>query len=146
MRTCNICYQEKPLTDFYKGAKYRGGYRPACKACVIAAQSEYQRTERGRAVHRRAVLKHRYGISIAQYDEMLAAQGGGCGICGSKTPGNGEKEFFSVDHDHDCCPGVRSCGKCVRGLLCLRCNNSEGWLNTYGAQIAAYLGRVTFVK
>lgn len=53
---------------------------------------------------------------------MLEAQGGGCAICG--TPPNGRR--LSVDHDHSCCPGVKTCGKCVGGLLCNRCNVGIG--------------------
>jgi hypothetical protein len=33
---------------------------------------------------------------------------------------------FHVDHDHACCPGTRSCGKCIRGMLCNRCNTGLG--------------------
>lgn len=34
-----------------------------------------------------------------------------------------------VDHDHNCCPGSdKSCGKCVRGLLCKKCNTGIGML------------------
>jgi hypothetical protein len=35
---------------------------------------------------------------------------------------------MAVDHDHRCCPGVTSCGSCIRGLLCVNCNQAIGKL------------------
>ncbi len=58
-------------------------------------------------------LKRKYGITVGQYDEMLAAQGGGCCICGRPPR---EDVSLHVDHDH-------STGE-VRGILCFRCNNA----------------------
>lgn len=61
-------------------------------------------------------LKRKYGMTLEQYDEMLAAQGGVCAICGGPHVGTGGR--YHVDHDHDT-------GK-VRGLLCGPCNTGLG--------------------
>lgn len=57
-------------------------------------------------------LKHSYGITPAQWDAILAAQGGGCAICGTKQ-GN-KRTRLHLDHNH--------ATKAVRGLLCGPCN------------------------
>ena len=68
----------------------------------------------------------RYGITEEEYNDILEAQNGGCAVCCSKTPGGVGR--FHVDHDHKCCPSGKSCGMCVRGLLCSRCNTAAGLL------------------
>src|SRR5690606_11857913 len=62
--------------------------------------------------------KHRYGITEEHYDNLIAEQGNACAVC--KTPFD-DKVRPNVDHDHNCCPGTRSCGNCLRGLLCSHC-------------------------
>ena len=59
-----------------------------------------------------------YGLKPGQYQQLLDHQGGVCYICHRK-PG---AKRLACDHDHACCPGPVSCGKCVRGLLCRSCN------------------------
>lgn len=76
-----------------------------------------------------------YGISRDQYDALLAEQGGVCAACRQpETAKNkrGDVRMLSVDHDHACCPGgtsLKTCGKCVRGLLCTKCNTALGLFN-----------------
>lgn len=67
----------------------------------------------------------RYKLTPDAYAAHLRSQGGGCAICGATpTPA----EVLHVDHDHACCPSrKKSCGKCVRGLLCSRCNLMIGY-------------------
>lgn len=71
-----------------------------------------------------------YGITGADYERMLEDQGGKCAICGTAEAGTNSSspiKRFAIDHDHACCPqSSRSCGKCVRGLLCRSCNVSLG--------------------
>jgi len=61
------------------------------------------------------------GLTLESYNSLLEAQNGGCGVCGSKSAGFNRKNF-AIDHDHSCCDGQVTCGKCIRGLLCIRCN------------------------
>lgn len=61
----------------------------------------------------------KYNITSASYDGLLEAQGGVCAICWRSEP-SGKR--LAIDHDHDCCPPGGSCGECIRGLLCSRCN------------------------
>lgn len=49
---------------------------------------------------------------------VYGEQRGACAACG--TPSKFER--LRVDHDHACCPGNYSCGRCIRGLLCHGCN------------------------
>lgn len=67
-------------------------------------------------------LKYRYGITIDDYERMLAEQGGGCAICERHPAEAGNPEHWTdvlcVDHCHDT-------GK-VRGLLCNDCNLAIG--------------------
>ncbi len=68
-------------------------------------------------------LKYLYNVTQEQYDQLLADQNGLCAIC-FRPP---KARRLAVDHDHKCCPGSRSCGKCVRGLLCGPCNMGLGY-------------------
>ena len=69
-------------------------------------------------------IKRKFGITVEQYETMYSLQLGRCGICA--VPLAEEGIDTNVDHDHSCCPGAKSCGQCVRGLLCNRCNLALG--------------------
>lgn len=87
-----------------------------------------------------------YRMSEAEYRTRLAQQDGVCALCGGTETGldrTGEPKPLSVDHDHGCCPGQRSCGKCTRGLLCRRCNTALGIVESVGImRVWMYLLRV----
>jgi recombination endonuclease VII len=84
-----------------------------------------------------AIEKH--GLSLDDYLGMDAAQLGTCAMpdCDRTEPGGSGR--WHIDHDHDCCPGTYSCGKCVRGLLCMRCNVELGYFERRVTIFAAYV-------
>jgi hypothetical protein len=57
---------------------------------------------------REANLRHRYGIGIAQYEQLFKEQHGKCGVCDTSH------DKLVVDHCHN--------SSKVRGLLCNNCN------------------------
>jgi hypothetical protein len=64
--------------------------------------------------------KYYYGITLEEFNVKMTSQESKCAICG---------RFLirpSLDHGHDCCPGKKSCGKCIRGILCQGCNTIIG--------------------
>jgi hypothetical protein len=66
-------------------------------------------------VDRRSYLKRKYGVTPEWYDAQLAAQGGGCAICG-RPP----RDDISLHVDHNHATGA------LRRLLCFLCNNLLG--------------------
>jgi hypothetical protein len=69
-----------------------------------------------------ALLK-KFKITKEDYQKLLDKQGGVCAICGkTQKQQNSRFMFLAVDHDHKCCPEKQTCGKCIRGLLCNKCN------------------------
>ena len=92
----------------------------------------------------------RYGLTQEDFARLLAAQDYACGMC--REPFEDGRPIC-IDHDHACCTEEkRSCGKCIRGLLCIRCNTALGYIEGYADLARTYLddpparsGRVFFV-
>lgn len=116
------------------------------KTIITRRQQEldYGKSEAGKQRNRRATARYHithktecedrrirktYGITLAEYDEMLAEQHGVCKICGGVDP-NGRR--LAVDHDH--VTGA------VRGLLCVRCNLALGQYEKHPQEFERYLG------
>jgi Recombination endonuclease VII len=80
--------------------RYRELYKAASKRYYakhkdeISKRNAERNKKRHPSVKRNWKLKWKYGITIKQYDEMLAAQNGLCKICHKRKP------RLVVDHDH----------------------------------------------
>lgn len=114
------------------GAWAPNGGGKTCRACKNGRIRDryrddilFREAERARVQAR--WLRRKYDLSLEEYDQMLARQGGGCAICRS-TIARGQGGRFQVDHDHSCCPDQFTCGECLRGLLCGNCNKALGLL------------------
>lgn len=131
---CKSCYREwhrsrytpkngtddAPRDCVWCGASYRPKTRRHSTYCSSACKAaERKATGKGREQY----LLRKYGITHADYESMLAAQGGGCAICGATPPEQAAKyrTFLHVDHCHDT-------GR-VRGLLCGEHNLMLGRFN-----------------
>jgi len=150
VRDCNICEKSKPLDSFY--IRTDGSLFSQCKDCrkekvKISRRSrdenipgyrkerllkkklyDMQMREKDPLFLRKKSLWNYYRMTLEQYEMMLINQEGVCAICKepptlANTKGKG---FLEVDHDHSCCSTKKSCGECIRGLLCNPCNVGIG--------------------
>ena len=138
-KICTKCGNEWPITDFFRqrtrGPTKRKSY---CKHCAKLEQREWRKKnpdwEKRRyakevlATRERHLIR-KYGVNLARYDAMFAAQDGRCKVCKHK-----KDKVLDVDHCHT--TGV------VRGLLCGNCNRMIGYANddpTVLREAAAYL-------
>jgi hypothetical protein len=87
---------------------------------------------RNRATYREGDLRRKYGLTLADYDALLAKQGGHCAICPAVIGEVKRNRALFVDHDH-------ATGK-VRGLLCGRCNTAIGYLRDHPQYAHALVG------
>jgi len=101
------------MAGFYRDKEYMSKYRAKNKDHINKKLREWR--SKNKESIRNSNLKTLYGISLADYDELVIKQNNGCAICGVW------KKTFHVDHDH-------TTGK-VRGLLCVSCNSGLGKFN-----------------
>lgn len=88
---CPDCQIVKPLVDYPRNRADTTGFASYCTSCHnTRTRKTKQRLYGGsREYH----LRRRYGIGQSEFEQLLAAQGGVCGICGAERPEH-------VDHDH----------------------------------------------
>ncbi|MFF8231020.1 endonuclease domain-containing protein [Streptomyces caelestis] len=115
---CRECGEHKPVSEF-STLNASGVPRPYCKPC---------NAERVRLGH--------YNLTKEFVCLLLRFQEGRCALCGAVGTG---QRAMDIDHDHACCPGRRSCGECVRGLVCSSCNfHALGWYEALPPELRTF--------
>ena len=101
---------------------------PAEREQYAAQKRDWMASSRGRHAMRESFLRRKYGITCADYDALLAAQGGTCAICHGTTvyvnrvssnPTRHRPAKMYIDHCH-------TTGR-IRGILCPPCNSVIGY-------------------
>lgn len=103
---CHSCYQRWLFANSPR-------FQETKQTSVNASNKRYRMRNPDKVKEQK--LGKLYGISLAEYEQMLADQGRACALCKEPTD-----RTLHVDHCHET-------GK-VRGLLCLPCNGMLAWV------------------
>lgn len=110
-KLCRGCHRVLGISNFRLKRNTVSGVQSRCRTCVSSVQRKrirrYQKTTRAQR------LRHKYNLSIAEFEQMCREQHDACAICLRPTP-----KLF-VDHCH-------ATGH-IRGLLCRTCNTGLGF-------------------
>lgn len=118
IKYCSGCKDDLLVEDFHKNAAQKDGLNHWCKECV---KGYWKGRQRNNPITVYALsLKKLYGITVKDYERMLAEQDGLCAICLTTPDQQKRRKYLCVDHDHET-------GE-VRGLLCGPCNSAIGLL------------------
>lgn len=138
-KICSACKEPKSLNNFRPSANATGGVSYRCIECVSKAKkAKYaenpapykERQSRLRKekpeVFRGYELMKKFRMTLEQHEQMFDNQGRVCAGCESEDSGEPNRRWHT-DHDPSCCPtGRKTCGNCVRGILCRWCNMALG--------------------
>lgn len=129
-KQCYHCKIVKDVEAFAICRAAKDGRQSWCRTCIMARQkADPAYKEKHAAAHQRRWLSGQgrnthllktFGITLEQYNEVLAEQGGVCAIC-KRQQNCMRMKNLAVDHNH-------KTGK-VRGLLCGSCNCGIGHLS-----------------
>lgn len=143
-RTCPGCAEDKPVFQYPSEDKIQSALCEECRKGVRAARWAQTPDEKREEQYLLARLA-RYSLTPEQMSALIEASEGRCAVCEIFFSPDTQATRMEVDHDHACCPGIRSCGQCVRGLLCHSCNLLVGHVEALYrrggelASIAAYI-------
>ena len=113
---------EENSNNYKDGISFSKDYRIKKKKIYKEYNKDYR--EKNKVHYRKYDLKRKYGLDLEKYESILISQNNKCKICGLDI--SNYNAYLAIDHDHNCCPGEITCGKCIRGLLCRNCNQMLG--------------------
>lgn len=118
LKRCSRCHIFLPFIDYRRHSTASDGLRPECRDCRNRDEKPRRlaNTEKIALAMRKTNLKHKFGMTLAEYEKRYKEQDGCCLLCGrNRTEFN---KSLAVDHNHK----TRE----IRGLLCHDCNTGLG--------------------
>lgn len=135
MKKCTKCEKLKPLNQYNKG-NGSDSLHSWCKNCNYTNRREWNKANPERNTAQRLYAKYR--LRPEELQELLDLRDNKCEICSKEFT---TRASYHIDHDHSCCFGAKSCGQCIRGILCAGCNTKVWWYELHFYSIAKYLDK-----